>query len=55
MGHFLQSDWDIVKRGYYAHVLGEAPRSFTDPLEAVRALRVRSSLAMALLPNLMHV
>ena len=36
----LQSDWDIVKRGWYAHVLGEAEHTFTDPVEAVETLRV---------------
>ena len=36
-----QSDWDIVKRGWYAHVLGEAEHTFKDPVEAVTTLRVR--------------
>lgn len=36
----MQSDWDIVKRGWYAHVLGEAEHTFTDPVEAVETLRV---------------
>ena len=36
----MQSDWNIVKRGYDAHILGEAPNRFTDLLEALRKLRV---------------
>ncbi len=34
-----QSDWSVVQRGYYAHVLGEAPNTFKDPVEAVRTLK----------------
>ena len=37
-----QSDWDIVKRGWCAHVLGEAEHTFKDPVEAVTTLRVRN-------------
>jgi hypothetical protein len=37
----LQADWNIVKRGWDAHVLGKAPFKFTDPVEAIRSLRVR--------------
>lgn len=40
MQHPSQSDWKIVERGWDAHVLGEAPSRFTDPVEAVRKLRV---------------
>ena len=36
-----QADWSIVERGWHAHVLGEAPHTFTDPVEAVKTLRVR--------------
>jgi hypothetical protein len=36
-----QADWDIVKRGWQAHVLGKAPHTFTDPVQAVKTLRVR--------------
>ena len=36
-----QSDWKIVERGWDAHVLGEAPNRFTDPVAAVKKLRVR--------------
>jgi 2,3-bisphosphoglycerate-independent phosphoglycerate mutase len=39
---FSQADWDIVKRGYEAHILGEAPNKFKDPVEAVKALRKKS-------------
>jgi len=35
-----ESDWNIVKRGYEAHILGEAPNTFTDPLEALEKLKV---------------
>ena len=37
-----QSDWKIVERGWDAHVLGEAPNRFTDPVQAVKKLRVRT-------------
>jgi len=36
-----QADWNIVKRGWDAHVLGKAPFKFTDPVEAIKSLRVR--------------
>jgi len=39
-----------VKRGWYAHVLGEAEHTFTDPVEAVETLRVsRAVLRCAVL------
>jgi len=34
-----QSDWDIVERGWRAHVLGEAPHTYACPVEAVTDLR----------------
>lgn len=34
-----EADWDIVKRGYYAHVLGEAEHTFTSASEAISVLR----------------
>lgn len=34
-----ENDWDVVKRGWYAHVLGEAPCKFRSALEAVKKLR----------------
>ncbi len=41
----LQSDWRVVQRGYYAHVLGEAPHYFQDPVEAVRTLKKGNSVS----------
>lgn len=35
----MQNDWDVVKRGWDAHVLGEAPHKFKDPVEAIKKLR----------------
>ena len=34
-----ESDWNVVKNGYYAHVLGEAPHTGTSAVELVRALK----------------
>ncbi|KAJ1297310.1 hypothetical protein BS78_01G365600 [Paspalum vaginatum] len=34
-----ENDWEVVKRGWYAHVLGEAPHKFKNALEAVKKLR----------------
>lgn len=34
-----ESDWNIVERGWKAHVLGEAPNKFKDALTAVKTLR----------------
>jgi len=34
-----EADWSIVKRGWEAHVLGQAPHKFTDALTAVKTLR----------------
>ena len=34
-----EADWEIVQRGWNAHVLGEAPHKFTSALEAVTELR----------------
>ncbi|KAK9828001.1 hypothetical protein WJX81_007562 [Elliptochloris bilobata] len=39
-----ESDWKIVERGWDAHVLGEAPSRFTDPVEAVEKLREPKAL-----------
>jgi hypothetical protein len=46
LDHFLplQADWDIVKRGWDAHVLGKAPHTFTDAATAVTTLRVRTEV-----------
>lgn len=35
----VQNDWSVVKRGWDAHVLGEAPYKFTSALEAVKKMR----------------
>ncbi|KAI7842857.1 hypothetical protein COHA_003475 [Chlorella ohadii] len=40
-----ESDWRVVQRGYYAHVLGEAPHYFKDPVEAVRTLKKGNSVS----------
>ncbi|XP_047328100.1 2,3-bisphosphoglycerate-independent phosphoglycerate mutase-like [Impatiens glandulifera] len=34
-----ENDWDVVKRGWDAQVLGEAPHKFRNPVEAVKKLR----------------
>uniref|UniRef100_A0ACD5WH90 Uncharacterized protein n=1 Tax=Avena sativa TaxID=4498 RepID=A0ACD5WH90_AVESA len=34
-----ENDWDVVKRGWDAQVLGEAPHKFQSALEAVKTLR----------------
>ena len=36
----MQSDWKIVKRGYDAHILGEADEKFKDPIEGLKKLKV---------------
>jgi 2,3-bisphosphoglycerate-independent phosphoglycerate mutase len=35
----FQNDWDVVKRGWDAQVLGEAPHKFKSAIEAVKTLR----------------
>ncbi|KAL9265557.1 2,3-bisphosphoglycerate-independent phosphoglycerate mutase-like protein [Drosera capensis] len=37
------NDWEVVKRGWDAQVLGEAPNKFKDALEAVKTLRQRAN------------
>lgn len=40
MGSFLpQNDWNVVKRGWDAQVLGEAPHKFRNAIEAIKQLR----------------
>lgn len=39
LGVCLQNDWSVVKRGWDAQVLGEAPYKFRSALEAVKTLR----------------
>lgn len=34
-----EADWEMVARGWRAHVLGVAPHYFEDPVDAVRTLR----------------
>lgn len=34
-----ENDWEVVKRGWDAQVLGEAPHKFRNPVEAVKKLR----------------
>lgn len=36
---FTQSDWNVVKRGWEAHVLGEALNKFKDPVDAIKTLK----------------
>ncbi|GAB4815974.1 hypothetical protein N2152v2_003020 [Parachlorella kessleri] len=38
-----EADWNIVKKGWEAHVLGEAPHKFKDALTAVKTLRKEGS------------
>ncbi|KAE8729750.1 2,3-bisphosphoglycerate-independent phosphoglycerate mutase [Hibiscus syriacus] len=37
--NLYENDWDVVKRGWDAQVLGEAPHKFTNAVEAVKKLR----------------
>ncbi|KAG1371411.1 hypothetical protein COCNU_16G005050 [Cocos nucifera] len=39
MDSLKKNDWEVVKRGWDAHVLGEAPYKFRSALEAVKRLR----------------
>jgi hypothetical protein len=41
----LQADWNIVKKGWFAHVLGEAEHKFKDVTAGLKELRVRNSSA----------
>lgn len=34
-----EADWPMVERGWKAHVLGDAPNRFTDPIEALKRLK----------------
>ena len=34
-----EADWGMVERGWKAHVLGEAPNKFKDPIEALKKLK----------------
>ena len=46
----LQNDWDVVKRGWDAQVLGEAPHKFKSALEAVKTLRAEPNANDQYLP-----
>lgn len=35
----MQNDWEVVKRGWDAQVLGEAPNKFKNAVEAIKKLR----------------
>lgn len=45
-----QNDWDVVKRGWEAHVLGDAPYKFTSAVEAVQKLREETNANDQYLP-----
>ncbi|KAL6771667.1 GPM1B [Auxenochlorella protothecoides x Auxenochlorella symbiontica] len=38
-----EADWEIVRRGWAAHVLGEAPHTFPDAVTAITTLRAEGS------------
>lgn len=46
----MQNDWDVVKRGWYAQVLGEAPYKFRSAVEAVKKLREEPKASDQYLP-----
>ena len=46
----FQNDWDVVKRGWDAQVLGEAPYKFKSALEAVKTLRAQPNASDQYLP-----
>lgn len=39
LSSYFQNDWEVVKRGWDAQVLGEAPYKFKNAVEAVKKLR----------------
>ncbi|CAN6239476.1 unnamed protein product [Urochloa humidicola] len=45
-----ENDWDVVKRGWDAQVLGEAPYKFKSALEAVKTLRAEPNTNDQYLP-----
>lgn len=47
---FLQNDWNVVKRGWEAQVLGEAPHKFKSALEAIKTLRAEPNANDQYLP-----
>jgi 2,3-bisphosphoglycerate-independent phosphoglycerate mutase len=46
----LQNDWGVVKRGWDAQVLGEAPYKFKSAIEAVKTLRAEPNANDQYLP-----
>jgi len=51
----LQNDWSVVKRGWDAQVLGEAPHKFKSALEAVKTLRAEPGANDQYLPSFVIV
>lgn len=49
-GFLLQNDWEVVKRGWDAQVLGEAPYKFRNVVEAVKKLREIPNISDQYLP-----
>ncbi|XP_006644904.1 2,3-bisphosphoglycerate-independent phosphoglycerate mutase [Oryza brachyantha] len=45
-----ENDWDVVKRGWDAQVLGEAPYKFKNAIEAVKTLRAETKTNDQYLP-----
>ncbi|EEC71703.1 hypothetical protein OsI_04213 [Oryza sativa Indica Group] len=45
-----ENDWDVVKRGWDAQVLGEAPYKFQNAVEAVKTLRAETKASDQYLP-----
>uniref|UniRef100_A0A0E0L3Y0 phosphoglycerate mutase (2,3-diphosphoglycerate-independent) n=1 Tax=Oryza punctata TaxID=4537 RepID=A0A0E0L3Y0_ORYPU len=45
-----ENDWDVVKRGWDAQVLGEAPHKFQNAVEAVKTLRAETKANDQYLP-----
>uniref|UniRef100_A0A0D9WHU4 phosphoglycerate mutase (2,3-diphosphoglycerate-independent) n=1 Tax=Leersia perrieri TaxID=77586 RepID=A0A0D9WHU4_9ORYZ len=45
-----ENDWDVVKRGWDAQVLGEAPHKFKNAVEAVKTLRAETKTNDQYLP-----
>lgn len=39
-----EADWNIVKKGWDAHVLGKAPNTFMDAVTAIKTLRAEGSV-----------
>ena len=50
-----ENDWDVVKRGWDAQVLGEAPYKFRSAVEAVKKLRAETKASDQYLPPFVMV